>query len=117
MIEIIATLVGVLGGVIGTFLSVQGHMRQIRKDYQSRLDEEISRNAAAKVKEYAAERDFQHLQRHHEQLKLLVLDLQKESESLKDEVLELKVTSRGAFTRIEQIAAKLDTGTLGSRPQ
>ena len=117
MIEIIATLVGVLGGVIGTFLSVRGHMSQVRKDYQARLDAEFQRQADAKVKEYAAQRDFEHLKRHHEQLKLLVIDLQKESEEVKEKLIELQITSRGAFNRIEQIAAKVEANTMGSRPQ
>ncbi|WOB42970.1 hypothetical protein HNI00_07240 [Thermoleptolyngbya oregonensis NK1-22] len=117
MIEIVATLIGILAGIVGTFLSVQGHMRSVRKDYQARLDAEFQRQADAKVKEYAAQRDFEHLKRHHEQLKALVLELQKDEEALKDEVLELKVLSKGAFARIEQIAARLEGGNTGGTPR
>lgn len=117
MIEIIATLCGILAGIIGTFLSVQGHMRSVRKDYQERIDAEMQRQADAKVKEYAAQRDFQHLRTHHEQLKALVLEIQDDQEKLKAELIELKAISKSAFTRVEQIAAKLDANTTGSRPQ
>lgn len=108
MIEVIATLTGVVGGVIGTFLSVRGYMTQIRKDYERRIQDEIQRNADAKVKEYAAQRDFEHLKRHHEQLKEMVVGIDRELERVKNALIELQAVSKGAFNRIEQIAAKLE---------
>ncbi|GAB4465520.1 MAG: hypothetical protein OHK0037_20360 [Elainellaceae cyanobacterium] len=117
MIEIIATLIGMIGGCIGTFLSVRGYMNQTRRDYEKRIQDEIQRNADAKVKEYAAQRDFDHLKRHHEQLKEMVLRIDAEMEQVKNTLLELQVVSKGAFNRIEQIAMRLDGGSTGGIPR
>ncbi|MDG2614708.1 hypothetical protein P7L53_00485 [Thermoleptolyngbya sichuanensis XZ-Cy5] len=117
MIEVIATLTGVLGGVIGTFLAIRGHMRQVRQDYEKRLAKEMERHSDAKVKEYAAQRDFEHLRRHHEQLKDAVNRIDTELEEVKDTLLELRVMSKGAFNRIEQIVARIDGANTGGTPR
>lgn len=117
MIEVVATLTGVLSGVIGTFLAIRGHMTQVRRDYEKRLAEEMNRQSEARVKEYAAQRDFEYLARNHEQLKEVVNRIDSDVEKIKDTLLELQVTSRGAFNRMEQIAAKLEAGSLGNMPR
>lgn len=117
MIEVIATLTGVIGGVIGTFLAIRGHMIQVRRDYEKRLAEEMNRQSEAKVKEYAAQRDFEHLRRHHEQLKEAVHQIDVDMERIKETLLELQVVSKGAFNRMEQIAARIDGTNTGGIPR
>jgi predicted RNase H-like nuclease (RuvC/YqgF family) len=116
MIEIIATICGLVFGVIGTSLSLRNHIRQLKQDFDRRLSEEMDRQSDAKVKAYAAERDFQHLRGHHEQLKISVADLQDETEEMRKTLIELQVISRGAFNRMELLAARLEGGgnTSGS---
>lgn len=116
MLEITATALGIFFGVIATAITVRSHFREIRRDYDRRLAEEMARHADARVKEVESLRDFGHLRRNHEQLSACVLELQKEFEEQAKVVIELQVTSRAAFNRIEQIAARMEGGnTLGSR--
>jgi hypothetical protein len=76
----------------------------------------MARHADARVKEVESLRDIGHLQRNHQQLSNCVLELQKEFEEQNKVVLELQITSRAAFNRIEQLAARMEGGnTLGGR--
>lgn len=113
MIEIIATLIGIFTGIIGTYLALKVYIRELRDEWKKKLETEMQRQADAKVKEYAAQRDFEHLRRHHEQLKGAFEDMQNEVEEMKATLIELQVTSRGAFNRIEQAAARLEAGATG----
>jgi ABC-type nickel/cobalt efflux system permease component RcnA len=67
--EFLEKMVSVLLGGVGTWLAV-------RSFYEKRHQETLDRYATCKQKEYAAERDFEHLRRNQEQMKeaLRVLD-------------------------------------------
>lgn len=52
MIELIATIAGLLFGAIGTWIVVQQHVRTLHKEWKSQLEEEKNRHAQANVKAY-----------------------------------------------------------------
>lgn len=111
-LEAIAAIMGIVGTVLGTFIAVS-------QFYRSRIKELIDRNTTAATKAYAAQRDFEHLDRHQEQLKSAVVSLQDDLIELEKQMVELQVISkelqvisRGAFNRIEQVAARLDANGI-----
>ena len=112
MIEIIATVCGLVFGMVAMSLSLRNHIRQIKQDFERRLAEEMTRQSEAKVKAYAAERDFQHLDRHQEQLKLAVAELQDDFTEMEKKLLEMQIIGKGAYNRIEQVAARLDANGI-----
>lgn len=107
-LEAIATLMGIIGTILGTFIAVS-------QFYRNRIKEMIERNATAGIKAYAAQREFEHLERHQQQLKENVRCLQDDLIELEKQMVELKVISTASYNRIEQVAARLDTGnsTMG----
>lgn len=112
MMQWIGTVAGVLFGMITTMIVLQQHIRQLRKDWRERLDEEKNRHSEAQVKAYAAERDFQHLQRHLEQHKQAFLQLQEEVETLKENQIEMKVLLNANYNQMQVIAQ--NTGGSGT---
>jgi len=112
MIEIIATVCGLVFGMVAMSLSLRNHIRQIKQDFERRLAEEMTRQSEAKVKAYAAQRDFEHLDRHQEQLKLAVAELQDDFTEMEKKLLEMQIIGKGAYNRIEQVAARLDANGI-----
>lgn len=114
MIEIAATVAGLLFGSVGMLIAVQQHIRTLRKEWTTRLDEEKERHSQAKVKAYAAERDFQHLERHLGQHKEAIALLQEEVEELRSGQIESKTMLTAAYNQIQIIANNLGQGATGS---
>jgi chromosome segregation ATPase len=112
MLGIIATVCGIIFGMVAMSLSLRNHIRQIKQDFERRLAEEMSRQSEAKVKAYAAQRDFEHLDRHQEQLKLAVAELQDDFTEMEKKLLEMQIIGKGAYNRIEQVAARLDANGI-----
>lgn len=88
-LEAIATIVGLSISIGGTFAAVSQFYRQ-------RLREMVDRNSNAVKKEYAAERDFNHLQRNYQQLQVSLDQLMKELD-VRVEKLEIR------FIRVETL--------------
>lgn len=82
MLETIATVVGLALSIGGTFVAVS-------RFYAAKLRQLIEAQKEAARKEYAAERDFQHLQRNYQQLQVALDQLSKEFD-LKIDRLELR---------------------------
>lgn len=59
MLEIIGTVLGIVATGTGTWLAVSGY-------YRAELKEYVRREADREKKEYAAQRDFEHLRRNQE---------------------------------------------------
>ena len=112
MLGIIATVCGIIFGMVAMSLSLRNHIRQIKQDFERRLSEEMNRQSEAKVKAYAAQRDFEHLDRHQEQLKLAVAELQDDFTEMEKNLLEMQIIGKGAYNRIEQVAARLDANGI-----
>lgn len=112
MIEVVGTILGIIFGMVAMSLSLRNHIRELRKDFERRLSEEMDRQTEAKVKEYAAKRDFEHLDRHQQQLKHTVELLQGEVSEMEKTLVELQVIGKGSYNRIEQVAARLDANGI-----
>ena len=112
MLGIVATVCGIIFGMVAMSLSLRNHIRQIKQDFERRLAEEMNRQSEAKVKAYAAQRDFEHLDRHQEQLKLAVAELQDDFTEMEKKLLEMQIIGKGAYNRIEQVAARLDANGI-----
>ena len=113
MNDALPTLAGVLFGAIGCYLGVRTYTRDLKKEWQSKLQSEIDRNADSKVKAYAAERDFNHLKNNQEQLKLAVTDLQDDFEHLKDTQIEMRTLLNGSYNQLQIIAARFSENSTG----
>lgn len=94
MIEFIATICGISFGAIGTYLATAQHIKSLKQDFKLRLQEEMDKQAEARVKAYAAERDFNHLKNNQEQLKQSILLIQSEVDSIQDRQIEMSVIQR-----------------------
>ncbi len=70
-------------GAIGTWLA-------LKTFYERRHKETLERFAEGRQKEYAAERDFEHLRRNQEQLKVNLSALDDELQDAKADVKEIK---------------------------
>lgn len=116
-IELTATLAGLLFGSIGTLLTVRNHVRTINKDWREKWETEMNRKAEATVKEYAAQRDFQHLQKNQEQMKKAIEMLQEDQTEQSRVIVEVQTTMKGLYHQVSAIAAKIDASTGGwTRP-
>ena len=112
-IEIAATFAGLLFGSIGTLLTVRNHVRTINRDWREKWETEMHRKAQAEVKEYAAQRDFQHLSKHQDQMKEAIKLLQDETDDQSKTLVEVQTTMKGLYHQVSSIAAKLDSSTGG----
>ncbi|HEY9658781.1 MAG TPA: hypothetical protein V6C65_10045 [Allocoleopsis sp.] len=106
MPELAISMIGRLLTVLTTLMAVQSHIRGLKREWQSRLQAEIDRNSDAKVKSYAAERDFGHLKNNQEQMREAIKLLQSEVEALKDTQIELKVMMNASYTQIQMLTAR-----------
>lgn len=102
MLETLATFVGLAISVGTTFVAVS-------RFYARRLKDLIESQKEAARKEYAAERDFAHLQRNYQQLQTAVDQLAREID-LKIDRLELR------FTRVETLIRILSKEITGESP-
>jgi uncharacterized protein HemX len=101
MIELIAALGGLIFGAVTVLITVQQHIRTLRKDWRTQLEDEKSRHADANVKAYAAQRDFQHLERHLGQHKEAIKLLQEELEEMKCNQVEIRTIVKSIATSVE----------------
>jgi predicted nuclease with TOPRIM domain len=108
VLEVIATLTGILFGAIGTLIGVRSYIQNIRQNWQQRLQAEINKQADSKLKAYAAERDFNHLRNNQEQMKEAVSGLQEESEELRHVLIELKTLQTAMNNRLEMLTARVE---------
>lgn len=115
-IELTTTLAGLIFGSVGTLLTVRSHIRTLNKDWREKWETEMSRKAQAEVKEYAAQRDFQHLQKNQDQMKESIRMLQDETGEQSRTLVELQTTMKGLFNQVNMIAAKIDGNTGGYMP-
>ena len=102
MLETAATLVGLALSIGGTFVAVS-------RFYAGKLKQIIDTQKEAARKEYAAERDFAHLQRNYQQLQVAVDQLSREFD-LKLDRLELR------FARVETLIRVLSKEITGESP-
>lgn len=113
MLGVVATVVGILGGIVGTLITLRSFIDQERKEVQANLEAERSKHAEARLKEYAAQRDFQHIQRNQDQMKEAIKLLQEETEEQGKVLIELKTLHQALYHRLESIAARVDGSTGG----
>jgi len=102
VLETLATVVGLCLSVGGTFVAVS-------RFYANKLREIVDRQKEAALKEYAAERDFKHLQRNYEQLQI-ALDQVRRDIDLRLDKLEIR------FTRVETLIEILGKKITGKSP-
>jgi FtsZ-binding cell division protein ZapB len=108
MLEVVATLTGILFGAIGTLIGVRSYIQNLRRDWQQRLQAEMDKQSESRLKAYAAECDFNHLKNNQEQMKQAVAGLQDESEELSKVLLELKILQTAMNNRLEMLTARVE---------
>lgn len=106
-------IAGVLFGAIGTFLAVITYVRALRKEWQQKYDREMERKAEAEVKKFAAEREFAHLKRNHENLQETLKVITEQIDEQERSLIEMKVSFAGMYHQLQHIAARLDGSTGG----
>lgn len=111
MLQLIATISGIVFGVVGALIAVQQHVRTLKKEWKQQLEEEKNRHADANVKAYAAQREFEHLERHLGQSKEAIKLLQEEMEELRIQQIETRTLLTASYNQIQVIAQSLGTGT------
>ncbi|MBD2090983.1 hypothetical protein H6F67_14095 [Microcoleus sp. FACHB-1515] len=112
-LEILATLGGLLFGSVGTLLTVRNHIRTINRDWAERWEKEMKTRTEVQIKEYAAQRDFEHLRRNQEQMKEAIKVLQDTDDEHSKALIQLQVITKGISHQITQIAGRLDSNTSG----
>lgn len=85
-------ILSALFGIIGTWLALNAY-------YQKKHQETLDRYATGKQKEYAAERDFQHLKRNQEQMQEALKLLDEEVSDNREDVKEIKGMMISSFGR------------------
>ena len=113
MIELITPAIGIVFGAIGTWITIRTYVRQLKREWQLRWDEEVKRKAEGEVKAYAAERDFNHLKNNQEQLKLAVKEIEDEVRELSQILIEIRTSHNATYHRVENLAARFDSNTGG----
>ena len=102
-IEPIINAGGFLLTIVGTYLATSGHFRKLR-------DEDKKRFAESQVKEYAAQRDFNHLERNLRNLqtgldqlmegqKQIMKELELRVDKLEMRQVKFETTTRAVFAR------------------
>ena len=110
MIQLVATIAGILFGAVGMLIAVQQHIATLRREWKKQLEEEKQRHAEANVKSYAAQRDFEHLERHLGQHKEAIKLLQEEVEEMREKQVEMKTLLTASYNQIQLIAQNLSGG-------
>ena len=113
MIELAATLCGLLFGAVATLLAVQQHIHTLKKNHQTRLEEEKQRHSQSEVKAYAAQRDFQHLERHLGQHKEAIRVMQEDVDRLEQNQIEMKTLLTASYNQIQILLQQSGHGVTG----
>jgi chromosome segregation ATPase len=113
LIGILGTLCGIAFGGTATWLNVRSRIKQTREEWRDRLEAELQRDAEAKVKNYAAERDFAHIKRNYEQALEAMKDLQHDIDENTRTLIEVKALVLAISNRMEGLAARIDGNTGG----
>ncbi len=93
-------------GAIGTWLA-------LRAFYERRHQETLNRHATSQQKEYAAQRDFEHLKRNQDQMKEALKVFDDELQATREDVKEIKGMLTAWFGKMESPIS----GILGHRNQ
>lgn len=107
MFELILPTLSTLLGVLGTLAALQAHIRGLKKEYRAQLQAEIDRNSEAKIKAYAAERDFNHLRNNQEQFKQAMIEIQDDLDKLQSEMIEQRTIAKALYGQLQQVTAIL----------
>lgn len=113
MLEIISPIAGIIFGAVGCWILVRRYVRELKKEWQSRWDEEAEKKAQAQLKAYAAERDFNHLKNHLGQLQHTIELMQDDLEEVGKNLVEMRSNYNGMFHQLSHLAARLDASTSG----
>lgn len=117
MLDSLWTILGVALGAIGTWITVRQYVRALKKEWVDKLEAEKQKHADSQLKQYAAERDFKHLERHLEQHKQSIVMLQDELEEMKQNQVEMRTLLNASYNQVQIIAQSLASGhTGGWRP-
>lgn len=112
-VNILVGMGGLILTSIGTYLAVRSFYQQLVGAKQRQIQAMIDEKAAAATKAYAAQRDFEHLKRNQEQLKVGLTHLSGDLEKNEKLLLELSIKFNAVFHQVQRIAAKLDGGVSG----
>lgn len=93
-------------GAIGTYLA-------LRAFYEKKHNETVERLKTATTKEYAAQRDFEHLRRNQENIGISIKLLDDELKETREDFLEIKGMLMVVLNRVNFT----DSGILGHKPQ
>lgn len=113
MLDIVATLAGIAFGAIGAYLGLRSYVAQLRDSFQQQQEKLVNQNTDAKLKEYAAQRDFAHLQRNYEQLHQGLNHHHDALEEVVKQMIEMKNLNLSIYHRVEALAARIDGSTGG----
>jgi len=89
-ITVIVSVIGVVIGFLSHLNEVSKQRKQARAEERERYDQEMRKYADSAVKQYAAERDFNHIRNELAQLRENMRVLLRENETLSDRVDGLK---------------------------
>jgi len=103
MTEIVLSIIGTICGSMGTLIAVQSHIKSLKNDWRNRLEEEINKQNDAKLKAYAAERDFNHLRNNQDQLKQAIGTLQKETDEIREKVIRIEVIQGQLYNQFQNL--------------
>lgn len=113
MLDVAATLAGIAFGAIGAYLGLRSYVAQIKDNFQQQQEKLSNQNAESKLKEYAAQRDFAHLQRNYEQLNQGVVHHHDALEEVVKQLIEMRTLNLSIYHRLESLAARIDGSTTG----
>lgn len=103
MPEIVLSIVGTICGSVGTLIAVQAHIKSLKNDWRNRLEDEINRQNEAKIKAYAAERDFNHLRNNQDQLKEAMKSLTTEADEIRERVIKIEVLQQQLYNQFQNL--------------
>ena len=113
MLDVVATLTGIAFGAIGAYLGLRSYVAQIKDNFQQQQEKLSNQNAESRLKEYAAQRDFAHLQRNYEQLHQGLNHHHDALEEVVKHMREIKNLQLSVYHRVESLAARIDGSTGG----
>ncbi|MBE9064150.1 hypothetical protein [cf. Phormidesmis sp. LEGE 11477] len=94
-------------------LAYWGHRRQMAKEKRTALEAAKKKYAEGELKEYAAQRDFGHIQRDLDQLKLNTAHLSKEADDRLDQLERQFERFSGALEVLTELLKKNSNGVEG----
>lgn len=103
MAEVVLSIVGTLCGSLGTLIAVQAHIRSLKADWRRRLEDEINKQNEAKLKAYAAERDFNHLRNNQDQMKSAITSLTAETDEIREKVIRIEVLQQQLYNQFQNL--------------